>query len=83
MERAHFWDILSQQLQNKGPDYTERCSFRNAPLDTGDNSILPASFPPQPIQEVQEVLPLVKVREEDLKNVSEQFCCEFLFVYVY
>jgi len=83
MERAQFWDILSQQLQNKGPDYVGRCTFRNPPSDTGDNSILPASFPPRPIQELQEILPLVKAREEDLKNVSEKFCFVFLLVCIY
>ena len=74
MGRGHFWDTLSQQLENKGPDYVGRCIFRNLPLGAGD-SILPASFPPLPIQEVQDSAPLIKAREEDLQNVCEKFYC--------
>ena len=79
MDRGHFWDTLSQQLQNKGPDYIDRCIFRNLPSGARD-SILPASFPPLPIQEVQDSVPLVKACEEDLQNVCEKFCCKFLIV---
>ena len=82
MDHGRFWDTLSRQLQNKGRDYITRCTFRNKPLDTGDNVILPASFPQLPIQEVQEVAPLIKVCEEDLKNVRDQFCCA-IFVDMY
>ena len=76
MDHGCFWDTLSRQLQNKGPDYIARCTFRNKPLNTGDNVILPASFPELPIQEIQEVAPLINVCEEDLENVCERFCCE-------
>lgn len=40
---------------------------------TGDNVILPAFFPPlqTPVQDIPEAGSLVKVREEDMKNVSE------------
>ena len=76
MDHGRFWDTLSRQLQNKGQEYISRCTFRNKPLNHGDNVILPASFPQLPTQEVQEA-PLVKVCEEDLKNVRERFCCEF------
>ena len=70
MDHGRFWDTLSRQLQNKGPDYIARCTFRNKPVNTGDNVILPASFPQSPVQEIQETAPIVKVREEDLKNVG-------------
>ena len=76
MDHGRFWDTLSRQLENKGPEYTARCTFRNKPLNTGDNVILPARFPQLPVQEVQETVPLVKVCEEDLNNVRERFCCE-------
>jgi len=79
MDRGRFWDTLSQQLENRGPDYIERCIFRNLPSGTRD-SILPASFPPLPIQEVQDSVPLVKAREEDLQNVCEKFCHKFMIV---
>ena len=76
MDHGRFWDTLSRQLQKKGPDYIARCTFRNKPLNTGDNVILPASFPQLPIQEVQEVAPVIDACEEDLKNVRKRFCCE-------
>ena len=76
MDHGRFWDTLSRQLHNKGSDYVARCTFRNKPLNTGDNVVLPASFPQLPIQEVEEITPMVKVCEEDLKNVRDLFCCE-------
>jgi hypothetical protein len=74
MGHAHFWETLSRQLENKGPDYIKRCTFRSRPLNPGDNVILPASFSRPPTQDVQEVTPSVKDCEEDLKNVREQLC---------
>lgn len=73
IDHGRFWDSLGRQLQQKGPDYVERCTFRNKPLATGDNVILPAVFPPLPnqTQDIQEAGSLIKVREEDMKNVSE------------
>lgn len=71
MAHSHFWDTLSGQLQKKGPNYIENCTFRNKPLSAGDNVIHPASFSQSPVQEVQEVIPLVKTCEEDLKKVCE------------
>ena len=70
--RERFWDTVSRQLQHRGPDYVERCTFRNEPLSIGDNAILPAQFPPLPPQ-VEDIPQddLLKVREEDIKNVSE------------
>jgi len=72
--RGRFWDTLSRQLQHRGPDYVERCTFRNEPLSTDDNIILPARFPPLPpfqVEDVPQDEPLAKVREEDIKNVSK------------
>ena len=72
LDHGRFWDSLSRQLQQKGPKYIERCTFRNKPLTTGDNVILPAVFPSlsNPTQETPEAASLIKVREEDMKNVS-------------
>lgn len=78
MGRRDFWDTLSRQLENKGQEYVARCAFMEKPLCTGDNVILPASFPQLPVQEIQESLPLVKVGEEDLKNVRERDRCKIL-----
>jgi len=71
--REQFWDSLSQQQQERGADYVDRCTFRTKPLSAGDNVILPAFFPPLPhqVQGIPQTTPLVKVREEDLNNVSE------------
>jgi len=68
-----FWDSLSRQIQQRGPDYIERCTFRNEPLSGGYNVILPALFPPLPYQaqDVPQAAPLIKVSEEDMKDVSE------------
>lgn len=70
LDHGGFWDTLSQQLQHGGPQYVERCTFRNKPLSTGDNVISPAMFPPLPIQDTPRVDPLVKVSEEDINTVS-------------
>ena len=75
MDHGHFWDTLSRQLENKGPEYVARCAFKEKALNTGDNVILPASFPQLPVQEIQESVPLVRVCEEDLKNVREWLHC--------
>jgi len=73
LDHGRFWDSLSRQLQQRGSDYIERCTFRNKPLHTGDNVILPAVFPPlsDPAQDIPQAAQLVRVREEDMKNVSE------------
>ena len=76
MDHGGFWDTLSRQLENKGPDYTARCTFRNKPPNTGDNVFLPASFPQSPIQEVQETVPLAEGQGKDLENVRERLPCE-------
>lgn len=73
LDHGRFWDSLSRQLQQRGPDYINRCTFRNKPLNIGDNVISPAVFPPLPdlVQDIPQTAHLVKVREEDMKNVSK------------
>lgn len=70
IDHGGFWDTLSQQLQHGGAQYIERCTFRNKPLSPGDNVILPATFPPLPIQDTPRVEPLIKTNEDDIKIVS-------------
>jgi len=73
LHRRRFWNNLSWQLQRRGPEYIERCTPRNQPLSDGDDVILPENFPPLSYQ-VEDVPPdesLVKVSEEDMKEVSE------------
>ena len=68
-----FWDCLSRQLQQRGPNYIERCTFRSEPLSAGNNVISPATFPSLPylVEDLPPAAPLVKVSEEDMKDVSE------------
>ena len=70
IHRRSFWDNLSQQLQRRGQEYIERCTFRNKPLSIGDKTILPAQFPPLENQVLPSV-PFVKVSEGDVEDVSE------------
>ena len=60
-------------MQQRGPDYIDRCTFRNKPLSAGDNVILPAMFYLSPNQDrdVPQAAPLVKVSEEDMADVSK------------
>jgi len=76
LHHGRFWDNLSRQLQQRGPEYTERCIFRNKPLSAGDGVILPTQFPPLPhqVQDISQPVPLVKASEEDMKDVSEMAC---------
>ena len=75
LHHGRFWDSLSRQLPQWGPDYVKRCTFRNKSLSAGDNVILPAQFPPLPheVKDTPQAAPLVRVSEEDMKNVSEIF----------
>ena len=68
-----FWDSLSRQIQQRGPEYIERCTFRNEPPSASDDVVLPAQFPPLPrqVQDVPHAEPLVKVSDEEMKDVSE------------
>ena len=68
-----FWDTLSRQLQQQGPEYIKRCTFRSEPLSAGNNVISPATFPSLPylVEDLPPAAPLVKVSEEDMKDVSE------------
>ena len=71
MNHGRFWDTLSRQLENKGPEYVARCIFMEKSPNSVDGVVLPASFPQLPVQEIQESAPLIKDCEEDLKNVRE------------
>ena len=73
LRRGRFWDSLSGQLQRRGPDYIERCTFRNAPLSTDNNVVPPALFPSSSYQaqDTPQAAPFIKVCEEDVKDVSE------------
>ena len=74
LHRRRFWDILSRQLEQRGSEYIGRCTFRNPSLSASDNVVLPALFPLSPYQ-VQGIPPaaqLIKVSEEDIKEVSER-----------
>ncbi|KAF5377280.1 hypothetical protein D9615_006447 [Tricholomella constricta] len=40
------WDSIGRHLGTKGKEYKRRCIHRERPINSGDNVILPASFPP-------------------------------------
>ena len=65
-----FWDSLGQQLQQRGPGYIQRCTFRN----TGDNAILPAMFFPLPYsaQDTPQTVQPAEVSEEGMESASEE-----------
>jgi hypothetical protein len=73
LHHGHFWDSLSRQLQRRGPDYIDRCTFRNKPLSVGDNVILPAQFPPLPyqVEDIPQDELFIKASEDEMKDVSE------------
>ena len=73
LDRTRFWDSLSQQLQQRGPDYVKRCTLQDEPLSTCNNAILPMIFPPlpNPAQDVPQATQLIRIHEEDIKDVSE------------
>lgn len=77
IKRKRFWDILSQQLQQRGQDYIDRCTFRNKPLNVDDDIILPAVFPPSTewVRDVEGSSSLGKVSEEDMKEVGDILAC--------
>ncbi|KAF8807162.1 hypothetical protein BYT27DRAFT_7189247 [Phlegmacium glaucopus] len=56
------WDSVGYHLGRKGKEYRRRCTFRNRPLNKGDNVFMPACFPPPDIV------------EEELGNVPELPC---------
>ena len=60
---------MGYQLAKKGKTYRDRCKFRNRPCHTGDNVILPASFPPQEREE-HDPLVVPELPKEDLEEVS-------------
>jgi hypothetical protein len=72
IHHARFWDSLSRQLQRRGRDYIERCTFRNKP-STGGYVVLPAMFPhlPDDVQDLPQTEQPVKVSDDDMKDVSE------------
>ncbi|KAF9642213.1 P-loop containing nucleoside triphosphate hydrolase protein, partial [Thelephora ganbajun] len=71
LHRRRFWDNLSRQLQKRGTNYIERCTFRDEPLGAIDDVIKPALFPPSTHQDqdTSQPAPTVKVCEEDMKEI--------------
>jgi len=70
LHHGGFWDNVSRQLQQRGTAYIERCIFQKKHPSAGDNTMLPAKFPLLQ-HHVPQAVPLVKVTDEDMKDVSE------------
>lgn len=77
LKRRRFWDTLSRQLQRRGQDYIDRCTFQNKPLGVDDDIVLPAVFSPstERVRGTEENSSLGKVSEEDMKEVSDILAC--------
>ena len=69
LRHGGFWDNVSRQLQQRGSDYIQRCTFQKKHPSTGDDTMLPAKFPL--FQYIPQAVPLVKITDEDMKDVSE------------
>jgi hypothetical protein len=69
---TRFWDILSRQFQQRGPDYVERCIIQTElQLGADDDSIPPALFPPPPELDPDTEGTLSLANEEELNEVSD------------
>ena len=70
LHHGQFWNCLSRQLQRRGPDYIDRCTL---PVNVDNDVILPIRFPPlsHQVEDVSQTVPLVKVSEEEMKDVSD------------
>ncbi|TFK88273.1 hypothetical protein K466DRAFT_598787 [Polyporus arcularius HHB13444] len=72
-----FWDCMSRQLERRGAEYRKRCTFRNPPLNKGDNVYAPASWPPpaEPVS-LEPVSGLSDMRKEDLEELHSLLVLE-------
>ncbi|KAI0716097.1 hypothetical protein C8T65DRAFT_606293 [Cerioporus squamosus] len=72
-----FWDCMSRQLERRGAEYRKRCTFRNTPVNKGDNVYAPASWPPpaEPVS-LEPVSGLSDMRKEDLEELHSLLVLE-------
>ncbi|KAM5542264.1 hypothetical protein V8D89_004137 [Ganoderma adspersum] len=66
-----FWDCMGRQLERRGMEYRKRCTFRNPPVNPGDNVFMPASWPPPAETPAYEPTPVITdMRKEDYEEVG-------------
>ncbi|KAI0656844.1 hypothetical protein C8Q70DRAFT_1158814, partial [Cubamyces menziesii] len=72
-----FWDCMGRQLERRGAEYRKRCTYRNRPRVSGDNIVMPASWPPptEPIT-FEKPLSLSDMRKEDLEELHSLLVLE-------
>ncbi|KAH9891312.1 hypothetical protein C8Q73DRAFT_119576 [Cubamyces lactineus] len=72
-----FWDCVSRQLERRGAEYRKRCTYRNRPRASGDNVVMPASWPPptEPIA-FEKPLSLSDMRKGDLEELHSLLVLE-------
>lgn len=72
LQRTRFWDTISRQFQQRGPNYIERCIIQREPhLIAEDDAISPAVFPPLPELDPDTEDLSLSVSEEDMKEVCD------------
>ncbi|PIL29959.1 hypothetical protein GSI_07870 [Ganoderma sinense ZZ0214-1] len=65
-----FWDCVGRQLEQKGLEYRNRCTFRNPPVNPGDNVFMPASWPPPAETPEYDPMPMnLNMRKEDYEEL--------------
>ena len=75
LQRRRFWHTLSQQIQQRGPDYVERCIIQKETQLGSDHDVTsPALFPPFPELDPDAENTSPSVNEEDIKDVSVHCC---------
>ncbi|KAI1785420.1 hypothetical protein LXA43DRAFT_132940 [Ganoderma leucocontextum] len=72
-----FWDCMGRQLERKGMEYKKRCTFRNPPVNPGDNVFMPASWPPPAETPAYESAPaIMDMRKEDYEELHSLLVLE-------
>ncbi|KAI0327262.1 hypothetical protein GY45DRAFT_1428013 [Cubamyces sp. BRFM 1775] len=72
-----FWDCMSRQLERKGAEYRKRCTYRSRPQVSGDNVVMPASWPPpaEPVA-LEKPMSFSDLRKEDLEELHSLLVLE-------
>ncbi|KAH9919768.1 uncharacterized protein BXZ73DRAFT_104876 [Epithele typhae] len=71
-----FWDCASRHIGRRGAEYRKRCTYRNPPVNRGDNVYSPASWPPPEPVPVEPVSGLSEMRKEDLEEIHSLLVLE-------
>ncbi|KAH9919767.1 uncharacterized protein BXZ73DRAFT_104875 [Epithele typhae] len=70
------WSCMSQHIDRRGAEYRKRCTFRNRPVNRGDNVYAPACWPPVEPTPIEPVSGLAEMRKEDLEEIHSLLVLE-------